>query len=203
MNFILSILFTLLFTKKSIQLDETDCSIDGICTNKTDSSHNHSNLYSKGEFEIKRTIKGKEILYICQLIILYDDLIHCSNTESNELIGKIQQAIAEYQPCEEKNCGCHAATITKSLYPFRDGITKKMIESVHQFGTKYQIIGHKLYRDPSCLFPARCAGIEYFLKANIQKIPDLEMIVNCRDWPQINIRHVSVLPNVLAIFSTE
>lgn len=65
-----------------------------------------------------------------------------------------------------------------------------MIDDVRQFGTKYQIITNKIYRDPSCLFPSRCAGIEHFLKANIQKIPDLEMIVNCRDWPQISIHHV-------------
>lgn len=116
--------------------------------------------------------------------------------ESNELLTKIEQAIAEYQPCEEKNCGCHAGTITKSLYPFRDGITKQMIDNVRQYGTKYQIIGQKIYRDANCLFPARCSGIEHFLKANIQKIPDLEMIVNCRDWPQINIHHV----NITAIF---
>lgn len=113
------------------------------------------------------------------------------SAETNELITKIEQALAEYAPCEEKNCGCHAGTITKSLYPFRDGITKQMIDSVRQYGTKYQIIGHKIYRDPNCLFPARCAGIEYFLKANIQKIPDLEMVVNSRDWPQIHIQHVN------------
>lgn len=111
--------------------------------------------------------------------------------DSNELIAKINRAVAEYQDCDGKKCGCHAGTITKSLYPFRNGISKQMIDDVRQFGTKYQIIGNKIYRDSSCLFPSRCAGIEYFLKANIQKIPDLEMIVNCRDWPQINIHHVS------------
>lgn len=66
-----------------------------------------------------------------------------------------------------------------------------MIDSVRQYGTKYQIVGHKIYRDANCLFPARCAGIEYFLKENIQKLPDLEMIVNTRDWPQIHIQHVN------------
>lgn len=67
-----------------------------------------------------------------------------------------------------------------------------MIDDVRSYGTKYQIIGQKIYRDPNCLFPARCTGIEHFLKTNIQKIPDLEMIVNCRDWPQINTRHVRI-----------
>lgn len=68
-----------------------------------------------------------------------------------------------------------------------------MIDNVRQYGTKYQVIGHKLYRDPSCLFPSRCSGIEHFLKENILKIPDLEMIVNCRDWPQISIHHVILI----------
>lgn len=103
----------------------------------------------------------------------------------------IEQALADYKACEEKNCGCHGQTITKALYPFRNGITQEMLDNVRQFGTKYQIIDKKIYRDPNCLFPARCEGVEYFLKANIQKIPDLEMIVNCRDWPQIHINHVS------------
>lgn len=107
--------------------------------------------------------------------------------ESNELVSKINQALADYVACEEKNCGCHAATITQSLYPFQNGISKKMIDDVRQFGTKFQIIDKKIFRDSKCLFPSRCEGIEHFLKANIHKIPDLEMIVNCRDWPQINI----------------
>lgn len=103
------------------------------------------------------------------------------------ILNEIQDALASYVPCEEKNCGCHAATITKSLHPFSNGITKEMVDRVRKYGTKYQIVNNRLYRDPSCLFPARCAGIEYFLKSNIKKLPDLEMIVNSRDWPQISI----------------
>lgn len=61
-----------------------------------------------------------------------------------------------------------------------------MIDNVRDRGTKFQIIGHTVYRDRSCLFPARCAGIEYFLKANADRLPNVELIVNCRDWPQIN-----------------
>lgn len=71
------------------------------------------------------------------------------------------------------------------------GISKDMIENYRRFGTKYQIINHKMYRDASCMFPSRCSGIEYFLRTNIAKIPDLEMIINTRDWPQISTLHVS------------
>lgn len=100
----------------------------------------------------------------------------------------IETAVAEHEPCGNKSCGCHANTVTESLAPFKaaGGITAQMIQNVRQLGVKYQIINHKLYRDPYCMFPNRCTGIEHFLHANIQKLPDLEMIVNCRDWPQIN-----------------
>lgn len=108
-------------------------------------------------------------------------------SEENIYFSKIEEAVKSYKPCDEKNCGCHASSITASLYPFKDGITKEMLNNVRNYGTKYQIIDHRLYRESSCLFPARCSGIEYFLKENIQKLPDLEMIVNCRDWPQISI----------------
>lgn len=122
------------------------------------------------------------------------------NIESNEYLTNIREALEVFKPCESKNCGCHAETIVKSLYPFRNGITKDMIDSVRHYATKYQVIDNKVYRDPSCLFPSRCAGIEYFLKANIQKIPDLEMIVNCRDWPQINIQHVSDMHLLFSLY---
>ncbi|CAB3379789.1 Hypothetical predicted protein [Cloeon dipterum] len=51
-------------------------------------------------------------------------------------------------------------------------------------GTKYQIIGHKVYRQKECMFPGRCSGIEHYLKKVAKKLPDLEMVVNVRDWPQ-------------------
>lgn len=66
-----------------------------------------------------------------------------------------------------------------------------MVAGVRRYGTKYQVINHKIYRDANCMFPSRCSGVEFFLRANLAKIPDLEMIVNSRDWPQINIMNVS------------
>lgn len=38
------------------------------------------------------------------------------------------------------------------------------------------------------MFPARCEGIEYFLSKIQLNTPDIEFIVNTRDWPQI-IKH--------------
>lgn len=36
------------------------------------------------------------------------------------------------------------------------------------------------------MFPSRCKGVEYFLLKAVTKLPDIEMIINVRDWPQVN-----------------
>lgn len=36
------------------------------------------------------------------------------------------------------------------------------------------------------MFPARCSGIEYYLLKLVSKLPNMEFIVNTRDWPQIH-----------------
>lgn len=36
------------------------------------------------------------------------------------------------------------------------------------------------------MFPARCTGIEHFLLRIITKLPDMDLIINTRDWPQIH-----------------
>lgn len=61
-----------------------------------------------------------------------------------------------------------------------------MLEAVQDRGTKYQIFNKKLYRQRVCLFPARCSGIEYFIKKALSNLPNMDVIINCRDWPQIN-----------------
>jgi EGF-domain serine glucosyl/xylosyltransferase len=77
--------------------------------------------------------------------------------------------------------------LREDLAPFkRDGITKKMLDSVRERGTKYQVIDHRLYREKNCMFPSRCSGVEHFIKQHLAELPDLEVIINCRDWPQIN-----------------
>lgn len=50
----------------------------------------------------------------------------------------------------------------------------------------FQIIQGKLYRERDCHFPARCTGIEYYLKSLAKKMPDMELAINTRDWPQLN-----------------
>jgi len=55
-------------------------------------------------------------------------------------------------------------------------------------GTRYMIFNHDLYRETKCMFPARCEGIEHFLTKIQLNTPDVERILNTRDWPQI-IKH--------------
>ncbi len=61
-----------------------------------------------------------------------------------------------------------------------------MIDDVRKYGVKYQIVNHRLYRDKDCMFPARCAGVEYFLMKHLERFKDTELIINCRDWPQVH-----------------
>lgn len=61
-------------------------------------------------------------------------------------------------------------------------------------GTRYQIIDHKLYRDKDCMFPSRCSGIEHFIKAVIEHLPDMELVINTRDWPQSSRHFGQPLP---------
>lgn len=100
---------------------------------------------------------------------------------------QITSSKVNYEHCEAKNCSCFFKQIEKDLSPYRQGISARMIANVRQYGVKYQIINQKMYRQKDCMFPARCAGIEYFLKKNLNRLNDTELIINCRDWPQIQI----------------
>lgn len=102
------------------------------------------------------------------------------------LMHKMKSSRASYEHCEAQNCTCFFGRIGKDLFTYHQGIHKRMIDDVRQYGVKYQIIDQRLYRQKDCMFPARCAGIEYFLKMNLYRLPDTELIVNCRDWPQIH-----------------
>ncbi|VVC97180.1 unnamed protein product, partial [Leptidea sinapis] len=49
-----------------------------------------------------------------------------------------------------------------------------------------KIIKEKLYREVECHFPARCSGVEHYLKLLAPKLPNMELSINTRDWPQVN-----------------
>lgn len=101
-------------------------------------------------------------------------------------MDKLKSAEENFVNCEARNCSCFFKQIENDLSPYRQGISKGMINDARKYGVKYQIVDQKLYRDKDCMFPSRCAGIEYFLLKNLHRLTDTEMIINCRDWPQIH-----------------
>ncbi|XP_057379898.1 O-glucosyltransferase rumi homolog [Daphnia carinata] len=121
-------------------------------------------------------------------------------SEFTELISK---ASADYKPCLFQNCSCITPVVDEDLKVFQHtGITKIMLDNAKDRGTKYQIIGHKLYREPHCLFPSRCSGVEYFILKIIKDLPDMELIINSRDWPQVS-RHFGELSPVFSFSKTK
>ncbi|KAM9328455.1 protein O-glucosyltransferase 1 [Pholidichthys leucotaenia] len=99
----------------------------------------------------------------------------------------ISDAIKKYSPCNPVNCSCHLSVLQHDLQPFKGGISENVMAFTVQkgVGTHYQIIAHKLYREHNCMFPARCSGVEHFILELINRLPDLEMVVNVRDYPQV------------------
>ncbi|XP_037041149.1 O-glucosyltransferase rumi homolog [Bradysia coprophila] len=87
---------------------------------------------------------------------------------------------------EAQNYTGFSKQIEKDLSPFRQGISQAMINDVRKYGVKYQIVNQRLYRDKECMFPSRCAGIEHFLMQLLPRLKDTEILINCRDWPQIH-----------------
>ena len=136
------------------------------------------------------------------------DIIECPYSDRNkysepsnrwpQYLNSIEKAEADYVGCEkDSSCSsCHDEVIRTDLAPFKSGITKDMVEAAAKVPrvTKYQIIRGKLYRSEDCMFPFRCAGIEHFLLELAPSLPDLEIIINTRDWPQVHRATSQPLP---------
>ncbi|CAD6994429.1 unnamed protein product [Ceratitis capitata] len=107
----------------------------------------------------------------------------------DRLIKKIKKLLEEYTPCSEGgdvNCECHSDVIFNDLKPYQSkGVTNQMLRISAKYGTRYKILNHRLYRDIECMFPARCSGIEHFLLKLVDELPDMDLVVNTRDWPQV------------------
>lgn len=108
-------------------------------------------------------------------------------TQWRNVLHQIETAVENYQPCERQNCSCHHSVLERDLAIFRDGITKDLLSDVvdRKLGTHYQILGGKLYREAECMFPARCSGVEHFILEIIGHLPDIELVINVRDYPQV------------------
>ncbi|KAG7463702.1 hypothetical protein MATL_G00179440 [Megalops atlanticus] len=103
-------------------------------------------------------------------------------------LSKITEATRTYRPCSSHNCSCHLRVLEDDLKPFRAaGVSEELMGDTarRSVGTHYQIIGHKLYREQNCMFPSRCSGVEHFILQVIDRLPDMEMVINVRDYPQV------------------
>nr|XP_055060650.1 protein O-glucosyltransferase 1 isoform X1 [Misgurnus anguillicaudatus] len=134
------------------------------------------------------------------LFIFFCNLFECCLSDNNEswqsYLSKITHAKNNYHPCIQENYSCYLGVLKNDLKLFQNGISEElMADTVRRgVGTHYQIIGHKLYREQSCMFPARCSGVEHFILKVIDKLPDLEVIINVRDYPQVPRWVQPVLP---------
>ncbi|XP_028288558.1 protein O-glucosyltransferase 1 [Parambassis ranga] len=129
-----------------------------------------------------------ERLWLWRVLILVQVCaFSASGNQWKKIREKVSDAVKVYTPCSPDNCSCHASVLHQDLQPFRDGISEDVMAATVQrgVGTHYQIIDHKLYRERSCMFPARCSGVEHFILEVIDRLPDMEMVINVRDYPQV------------------
>lgn len=56
-----------------------------------------------------------------------------------------------------RSCCSPRSVLQDDLRPFKFQISEELMDAATQrgVGTHYQIIGHKLYREKNCMFPAR------------------------------------------------
>ncbi|KAL7292873.1 hypothetical protein TKK_0013545 [Trichogramma kaykai] len=108
-----------------------------------------------------------------------------ANTKYAKYYAAIEKAEANYIECNSSGCKCFADVMSRDLDVFsKRRIDQTLIQSAKSRGTLYQIINGQLYRQKDCMFPSRCAGIEYFLTRVITNTTNLELVINTRDYPQ-------------------
>ncbi|XP_779911.4 protein O-glucosyltransferase 1 [Strongylocentrotus purpuratus] len=130
------------------------------------------------------------ILRFCLLLTCSQLLFTQADTENDEkwqpYLSLIEEATSSYEACVTDDCSCHAGVMDEdlSVWEERGGITRADVVKAESRGTLYQVINHRLYREEKCMFPARCNGVEHFILRIIKKLPDMEFVMNVRDWPQ-------------------
>ncbi|CAG2111313.1 unnamed protein product [Medioppia subpectinata] len=95
----------------------------------------------------------------------------------------------ETNTVSDTSCGHYLNFLDHDMSEWmRSGITKSAIDEAvdNKRGVHYQIIDHSLYRDTDCMFPSRCEGVEYFINNVIDSLPDMDLVVNVRDYPQVH-----------------
>ncbi|KAK2163625.1 hypothetical protein LSH36_76g03039 [Paralvinella palmiformis] len=110
--------------------------------------------------------------------------VHGSAAKWNKYKKAIDVAVKKYKPCTSNDCSCYQSMLDNDLSTWEEGIRRSDFDAAIDRGTHYQIINHKLYRQTECMFPFRCSGVEHFILELIDKLPDTEMVINVRDYPQ-------------------
>ncbi|XP_031773248.1 O-glucosyltransferase rumi homolog isoform X2 [Apis florea] len=117
------------------------------------------------------------------------------NKQYSKYYNAIEEAEKDYRICNNTNNSCFKDVIINDLKPFKEkGINKDLIDTAKIRGTFYQIIQGKLYRQKDCMFPSRCAGIEYFLLKLAPGLTDMDLVINVRDYPQSSKHFGDPLP---------
>ncbi|XP_006610009.1 O-glucosyltransferase rumi homolog isoform X2 [Apis dorsata] len=117
------------------------------------------------------------------------------NKQYSKYYKAIEEAEKHYRICNNINNSCFKDVIINDLKPFKEkGINKDLIDTAKIRGTFYQIIQGKLYRQRDCMFPSRCAGIEYFLLKLAPGLTDMDLVINVRDYPQSSKHFGDPLP---------
>jgi len=120
----------------------------------------------------------------------------------------IEQAQSSYRDCESE---CYKQVYQTDLATWKkSGITREMIQNAGR-GVKYQIIDGKLYRSKECMFGPRCSGVQHFIlqildgkwKPKGPKLPNMEMVINVSDYPQISAHSNNANPSPIFSFSKD
>lgn len=102
--------------------------------------------------------------------------------------------------CPKSSCKCLDKQIFSDLETWLPtSITTEMIEqakkiprvtiySVRSETDSRQVTTKTLYRTKNCYFPSRCEGIEHFIKKVLKDLPDMDFVVNFKDWPMSHKR---------------
>ena len=161
----LLILFNLIFIiNNDLNIETNDLNID----RNTDVFHEKSKYFSEYNKDLAKKWQK------------FYDLI-----ESAEQMG---EEVVERQSTD-KSCECYLNLLTKDLSLWSgSGISKELIEETirQKIGIHYQIINGSLFRDKECLFPSRCEGVEHFIYNAIDLLPDVDLVINVRDYPQVH-----------------
>ncbi|KAM8976110.1 protein O-glucosyltransferase 1 [Pelodytes ibericus] len=111
-------------------------------------------------------------------------------------LEEIRSAVRSHVSCGHHNESCYHSGLQQDLAPFSVGISRDLMTNVlsRKLGTHYQIINHRLYREEECMFPARCSGVEHFILKLLPILPDMELVINVRDYPQVPKWMTPIIP---------